>query len=115
MILPLDFSEILNIVEITAYFIFYLILWCDIIKFLITKQKSERVYLIPYDRLSMGLEITIVLNLYRKFSLIIKNEEKYCNSENIEDFRRVQRQIYCEIVKVSLKRSVQRNRSYPPF
>ena len=43
------------------------------------------------------------LKFFRKFSLIRKKEEKYCNSENIEDFRKVQRQIYCKIVQVFLK------------
>ena len=45
----------------------------------------------------------IVLSFFRKFSPILKKEEKHCNFKNIENFRKVQRQIYCKIVKVSLK------------
>ena len=45
----------------------------------------------------------MVLSFFRKFSRILKKEEKHCNSENTEDFREVQRQIYCKIVQVSSK------------
>ena len=34
-----------------------------------------------FDLLSTGLEITIVLSFFRKFSGIPKKEEKHCNSE----------------------------------
>ena len=40
---------------------------------------------------------------FSKFSLILKKQQKHCNSENIKDSRNVQRQIYCKIVQVSLK------------
>ena len=56
-----------------------------------------------FDLSSTGLEIAIVLSFFRKCSWILKKEEKHCSSENIEDFRKVQRQIYCKIVQVSLK------------
>ena len=56
------------------------------------------------DLLSTGLEITIVLSFFRAFSCILKKEEKHCNSENTEDFRKVQRQIYCKAVQLK-KRS----------
>ena len=96
-------------VEITAYFfIFQLILWCDVVKFLNHKPDewmSFAWYHIVgirklwfsrklFDLSSTGLEITVV----RKFSWILKREEKQCNSENIEDFRIIQRQIYCIVV-----------------
>ena len=42
------------------------------------------------DLSSTGLEITMVLICFRKFSCILKKEEKHCNSENTE----VKRQIY---------------------
>ena len=51
--LPLDFPEIFNIFEITAYFIFRLIWGCDVIKFF--KSQTRRVTdfcLIPYCRRS---------------------------------------------------------------
>ena len=35
--------------------------------------------------------------------IFLKKEEKHCNSENTEYFRKVQRQIYCKMVTVSLK------------
>ena len=34
---------------------------------------------------------------------MLKKEEKHCNSENTEDFRKVQRQIFFKIVQVSLR------------
>ena len=40
---------------------------------------------------------------FENFLEFLKKEEKHCNSENIEDFRKVQRQIYCKIVQISLK------------
>ena len=61
------------------------------------------VFLKIIDLLSTGLELTIILSFFRKFSRILKKEETRCDSENIEDFRKVQRQIYCKIVKVSSK------------
>ena len=36
------------------------------------------------------------LKFFRKFSWILKKEEKHCNSENIDDSRKVQWQIYCK-------------------
>ena len=45
----------------------------------------------------------MVLSFFRKLSRNLKKEEKHCNSENIEDFRNVQRQIYFKIVQVSSK------------
>ena len=45
----------------------------------------------------------ILLSFFQKFSLILKEEENRSNSENIEDFRNVQRQIYGKIIQVSLK------------
>ena len=41
--------------------------------------------------------------IFRKFSLILKKEETRCSSENIDDFRKVQRQIYFKIGKVFVK------------
>ena len=40
---------------------------------------------------------------FENFLEFLKKEEKHCNSENIEDFRKVKRQIYYKIVQVSLK------------
>ena len=45
----------------------------------------------------------ISLKFFRKFSLVLKREEKHCNSEIFEDYRNVQRQIFRKIVQVSLK------------
>ena len=53
----------------------------------------------------------IVLRFLRKFSLILKRDEKHCITENIEDSRNVQWQIYCKIVKVSLKLFTSKNKS----
>ena len=36
----------------------------------------------------------IVLRLFGKFYEFLEKEEKHCNSENAEDFSKVQRQIY---------------------
>ena len=45
----------------------------------------------------------LVLTFFENFLEFLKKEEKDCNSENIEDFRKVQRQIYCKIVQVSVE------------
>ena len=55
------------------------------------------VYLKLFDLSSTSLEITIVSIFSRIFSRILKKEERHCNSENIEDFSKVQRHIYCNI------------------
>ena len=55
----------------------------------------------PYNR--PPLEITSVLSLFENFPLILEKEEKHSNSDNIEDLRKVQRQTYSKIAKVSLK------------
>ena len=52
---------------------------------------------------STGLEVTIVSSFFRKLSSTLNKEKKHCNSENIEDFRKVQRQVYCKIVKDSFQ------------
>ena len=111
------FQKSLLFVEITASFIFQLILWCDIIKFLNHKPEEWKSFpwyhivgihklwfsLKLFDLSSRALEITTVLSFFRKFSWILKKEEKHCNSENIEDLRKVQRQIFFKIVQVSLR------------
>ena len=50
-----------------------------------------------------SLEITIILSFFGNYSRILKKEKRDSNSENIEDFRKVQRQNYRKIAKVSLK------------
>ena len=45
----------------------------------------------------------IIFSFFRKFSWIVKKEEKHCNSENIEDSRKVQQQICSKIPKVSFE------------
>ena len=75
-------------VEITAYFIFQLISWCDVIKFLNHKPevwKSFAWYHIvgihklwfswkSFDLLSTGLEITIVLSFFENFLEFLKKK-----------------------------------------
>ena len=103
--LPLDFPEIFNIFEITAYFIFQLIWGCDVIKFLNRKPEEWKTFAWYhtldvhklcfsgklFDVSSKSLEITVVLSFFQHFSWILKKEEKHSNSENIEDFWKVQR------------------------
>ena len=57
-----------------------------------------------FDLSSTGLEITIILNFFENFPEFLKKKTNTVyNSQNIEDFRKVQRQSYCKIAKVSLK------------
>ena len=121
IILPLDFLEMLNRCRNYSLFHISALLWCDVIKFLNDKPekwKSFAWYHIVgihklwfswklFDLPSTGLEITIVLSFLENFLEFLKKEEKHCNSENSEDFRKVQRQIYCKIVQVSFKGQVQ--------
>ena len=44
----------------------------------------------------------VVLSFF-SFSSILKNDENFSTSENSADFRKVQRQTYSKIAKVSLK------------
>ena len=48
-------------------------------------------------------EVTMVLSSLTNFSWIPEKEEKHFDSENIEDFRKVQRQNYSKIAKFSFK------------
>ena len=45
----------------------------------------------------------IVSSFFGYFLEFLKKEETHCYSENIGDFKKVRRQIYCNIVQVSSK------------
>ena len=50
-----------------------------------------------------GFEIATILSFFLKSFLKFSQKEKKFNAEHIEDFRKVQRQNYYKIARVSLK------------
>ena len=118
MNLPLDFSEILYTFQ--NYILFYISAHFVMWRHQISKSQTRRVKefcLVPncrHPKTKVFFKIvwsfvTRFRNcdsfkfFFRKLSWILKREEKHCNSEDIEDLRKVKGQIYCKIVQVSLK------------